>query len=189
MIEIKNLSKSFGKKKVIDNFSLSLKKGERIALISFSGSGKTTLLRIISGLEKKYGGECKVSGKVSYMFQENRLFDYSTVLENVLSVTDDKEKALKILSDMELKDSLNLYPSDLSGGMKRRVALARALSADSDILLLDEAFTGLDEDLKKRIISRLLPYTEDKTVILVTHSKEDAELMRCKTLTLEKGFI
>ncbi len=189
MIEITSLSKSFGKKKVIENFSLTLKKGHRLALVSFSGSGKTTLLRIISGLDKKYSGECKVSGKVSYMFQENRLFEYSTVLENVLAVTEDKEKAVQILSDVELSDCLSLYPADLSGGMKRRVALARALSADSEILLLDEAFAGLDEDLKKRIISKISQYIKDKTLILVTHSKEDAVLMDCELLVLEKGFM
>jgi ABC-type nitrate/sulfonate/bicarbonate transport system ATPase subunit len=79
MIEIINLSKNFGKKKVIEGFSLNVEKGERISLVGASGSGKTTLLRIVSGLDKRYDGEVKCQGKVSYMFQEDRLFEFSTL--------------------------------------------------------------------------------------------------------------
>ncbi len=180
MIEIKNLSKAFGKKKVIDNLSLTVEKGERVAVIAPSGSGKTTLFRIISGFDKKYEGYCKCLGSVSYMFQEDRLFPFSTVLENLTAVTDDVEKARQTLLVLELSDVSDSYPSDLSGGMKRRVALLRALLAESDVILLDEPFVGLDEELKKRIAPAVSELIGEKTLLVVTHSKEEAELLKCK---------
>lgn len=180
MIKIEHLSKSFGKNKVLNDLSLNLKKGQRLAIIAPSGSGKTTLLRIISGLEKKYSGKCEVNGKVSYMFQENRLFEFSTVSENILAVTDSKERASQLIKAVELEEYSNALPQSLSGGMKRRVALARALAYDFDILLLDEPFTGLDEDLKARIIHNIEKSIEGKTVILVTHSEKDAQLLNCR---------
>ena len=180
MIEIKNLTKAFGKKKVINNLSLTVKKGERISIIAPSGSGKTTLFRIISGIDKKYDGYCKCDGRVSYMFQEDRLFEFSTVLENLTAVTDDEEKALSTLVALELPDSADSYPSDLSGGMKRRVALARALLAESDVILLDEPFVGLDEELKKRIAPAVSELIGEKTLLVVTHYKDEAEMLLCK---------
>ena len=189
MIEIKNLHKSFGKKKVIDNFNLSINEGERVAIISNSGSGKTTILRIISGLEKKYSGECKVFGRISYMFQEDRLFPFSTVFENVMAVTDSKVIAEELLRDVELYDSASLLPDSLSGGMKRRCALARALAYDFDVLLLDEPFVGLDDELKNRIIGKLSQRIGDRTLLLVSHSREEAELLGCKIINYENGFL
>jgi len=190
MIQLNSISKSFGKKRVIENFSLSVKKGERIAIISYSGSGKTTLFRIIAGLEKHFNGERKVKGKVALMFQEDRLFENSTVIENVMAVSDkSSDEALSLLEDLGLKDSINLYPSDLSGGMKRRVALARALFFDADILLLDEAFTGLDPDTAENTARVINEKTKDKTLLLVTHRKEEARLLSCEMKVFEKGFI
>ena len=189
MIEIKNLEKSFGDKKVIKSFSLDVAPNERIALIAFSGSGKTTLLRLMSGLDKKYNGRINVKGKVSYMFQEDRLFPESTVLENVLAACDSVELSEKLLSAVELSECSRMLPRDLSGGMKRRVALARSLAAPFDILLLDEPFTGVDDETKARVAKNILPFLKGKTVILVTHSPEEAELLGCEVLRLENGFI
>ena len=179
MIEIKNLSKSFGRKKVFDNFELKVDKGDRAAILSPSGSGKTTLFRIIAGLDKKFSGSCLVNGKISYMFQEDRLFPNSTILENLLAVTTNTAKASQLLSEMELLEAENVFPATLSGGMKRRCALARALSADFDILLLDEPFTGLDEELKIRVAEKVRKRTSDKTLLLITHSEEEAKLLDC----------
>lgn len=184
MIEIKNLSKSFGRKKVLDSLDLNVKVGERIAIISPSGSGKTTLFRIIAGLDKKFSGDCTVEGRISYMFQEDRLFKNSTILENLLAVTSDTEKARALLNDMELFDAESLFPDALSGGMKRRVALARTLAFDADVLLLDEPFVGLDEELKVRVAGKVNERTLGKTLLVITHSEEEASLLNCKTIFL-----
>lgn len=189
MIEIKNLTKNFESKKVIENFSLSVMPSSRVAIVSFSGSGKTTLLRLISGLDKKYQGSINVRGDISYMFQEDRLFPESTVFENVLAVSETREKAESLLRAVELTEFINMYPDGLSGGMKRRTALARALSYSFDVLLLDEPFSGLDEDTKKRVAQNVLPYIEKKTVVLVTHSVEEAKLLGCEVLYFSEGFI
>ncbi len=189
MIEIKGLEKHFSDKKVIENFSLFIAPTMRIALISSSGSGKTTLLRIISGLDRRYKGTVMTKGKVSYMFQEDRLFSESTVLENVSAVCDSNEIAEKLLSAVELSECRDIFPRELSGGMKRRVALARSLAYPFDILLLDEPFTGLDEETKERVAKNILPYLEAKTVVLVTHSPDEAELLGCDVLRLDNGFI
>lgn len=189
MIEIKNLEKHFGDKKVIENFSLSVAPAQRIALVSSSGSGKTTLLRLISGLDRKYSGTIETSGKVSYMFQEDRLFPESNAFENVLAVCDEKETAEKLLLAVELSDCFDMLPRDLSGGMKRRVALARSLAYSFDILLLDEPFSGLDDETKKRVAKNILPYLENKTVVLVTHSTDEALLLGCEVLRFYSGFV
>ena len=189
MIEIKNLEKHFGDKKVIKNFCLSVSPTQRIALVSSSGSGKTTLLRLISGLDKKYSGTIETRGRISFMFQEDRLFPESTVFENVLAVCDSKEIAEKLLSAVELSECFDMLPRDLSGGMRRRVALARSLAYSFDIFLLDEPFSGLDDATKERVAKNILPYLENKTVVLVTHSPDEAALLGCEVLRFNNGFI
>lgn len=184
MIEIKNLSKSFGRKKVLDGFSLKINDGEHIAIVSPSGSGKTTLFRIIAGLDKRFSGTCNVEGKISYMFQEDRLFPNSTVLENILAVTSDKALAEELLAKVELSDAQSLFPDTLSGGMKRRVALVRALAANFDILLIDEPFTGLDEELKRRVAEKVKELTLNKTLVVITHDRAEAKLLDCKIISL-----
>ncbi len=189
-IVLSGITKRFGKKTVIDNFSIILEKGSRTALISPSGSGKTTLFRIISGLEKRFDGERKVDGKIAMMFQENRLFEHSTVLENVKAVSDKAvDVAVQLLDDLGLSDSMELFPSSLSGGMKRRVALARALFYDGDIVLLDECFTGLDTETRQKTANVINGNTEGKTLVLITHDLDEAKLLDCTPLVFENGFI
>lgn len=188
-ISLSNITKRFGKNTVIDNFSLSLDKGSRTAILSSSGSGKTTLFRIVSGLDKRFEGERKVEGSISFMFQEDRLFENSTVLENVTCVSDrPKSEAISMLDSLGVGDCKDMYPSELSGGMKRRVALARALFYDGDIVLLDECFTGLDQDTRKIVADVINTNTKDKTLVLISHSREEAELLNCRVMLFDNGF-
>lgn len=188
-IELRNLTKSFGKNTVIKNFSLTIENGERLAIVSYSGSGKTTLFRIMAGLDKRFEGEKNVEGTVALMFQEDRLFEHSTVLENVTAVSNEtEEKASELLRRLGLSEHLNSYPEALSGGQRRRVALARALFYDGDVVLLDECFTGLDPETKEVTASVINEYTVGKTLLLITHDREEAKLLNCKLLVYDKGF-
>lgn len=178
-IVLENVCKSYGKTKVLENFSACINEGEITYLKGSSGIGKTTLLNLISGLEKCdsgkiYGTEDK---KISYMFQEDRLFDNFSVYENLLAVNENRELLNEISDKCLCKDFLDKYPKNLSGGMSRRVSLARALLYDGDIVLLDEAFKGLDKDTKIRVCENIMPYLENKTVIIVSH--EDIYEIKC----------
>lgn len=176
-IVIKNLSKSFGDKVVFDSFSYSFPSVGTVVLKGPSGRGKTTLLRVISGLENDFKGEVSVpSGtKISYMFQEDRLLPRLTARENVELVCKDREKSERLLASLGLGDELDKKTDLLSGGQKRRVAAARALAFDCDVLLLDEPFTGLDPENKEVLASLIRDKAKNILVIAVTHS--DADLL------------
>ena len=173
-MKIENLTVKFDKKVVLDNFSYQFKDSGVYVVNGASGKGKTTLFNAISGLLKPDAGRVDLEGKrVSYMFQENRLFADFTVLENVSCVTgktaENLEFCREILEKLGLKDELESYPSQLSGGMQRRVALARALVYPADILLLDEAFKGLDEESCQNAINVVLEYAKDKLLLVSAH--------------------
>ncbi|HZJ77241.1 MAG TPA: ATP-binding cassette domain-containing protein [Clostridia bacterium] len=176
-IEIKNIKKSFEDKIVLDGISAKFPNRGIVALSGDSGSGKTTLIRIIAGLETADSGEIKgLDGlKVSYVFQEDRLLPQLTVLENV-SVVGDEKTAREWLDKMELSNELDKKPFQLSGGMKRRVALARALTFDGDILMLDEPFKGLELRLKEKIIDIIKTISDNRLVILVTHELSETQV-------------
>ena len=179
MIRFDNISLSFGDKKIIDGLSFNFVKGKKYALMGESGIGKTTILGIISGILKANSGTVVLdSDKISYAFQDDRLFPWLTVIENVILVSDEpkniaKTKAAEILDRLGLGDILNMYPEELSGGMRQRVSIARALMYDFDILLLDEPFRALDEATAKQVAEYVFAFSEDKTVIFVTHDKND----------------
>lgn len=185
MIKLEEVSLSFGKKKVLDNFSLRIENGEKVAITGHSGSGKTSLLRVIMGLEKPQKGTVKVDGRISAVFQENRLFENFSALENVVAVCDDREKGEKLLNEMFIGDSINKLPSELSGGMARRVALARALAYDHDILILDEPFTGIDNDTKEKLIEYINKFVDEtgKTLVLVSHDENECRKLCNRFLT------
>ena len=184
-IKVVELSKSFGDKIVFSNFSESFPSSQSTAIMAPSGHGKTTLLRAIAGLEKMDRGEVLGTSDetMSYLFQEDRLLPWLNVFDNIalflknrLPKDEIKKQTDKILEILELSQDKCELPKDLSGGMKHRVAIGRALAYPANILLLDEPFKGLDDELKNRIIPKLKDeYMKNKTVILVTHNKQDAD--------------
>lgn len=183
---LNNVSKKYGDKSVIKNFSLTVEDGTVVSLLGVSGVGKTTLLNIIAGLIPFEGSVTGV-GRVSYVFQTTRLIPNLTVRQNVefvlKSVISDKEKrgaaAAAVLNTVELGGYADAYPSSLSGGMAQRVSMARAFAYPSDTLLMDEPFTGLDVSLKKRLIGAFadLYGKGGRTVVCVTHDIDDALLL------------
>ena len=178
MIEIKNLSLSYEGERVIENFSLSLEKGEKIVLMGPSGCGKTSLLSAVAGLLKPEKGHIKVDGTVSCVFQEPRLLPWLSALANINAVLSDSAASIgeaeKWLDAVGLGSDGGKLPAELSGDMQQRVSIARALAYDGDILLLDEPAKGMDAETKAAVWEKLLSASEGKTSILVTHDEEEA---------------
>jgi len=187
ILNVKSISKSYGKLKVIEGISFDLSRGESIALLGPSGCGKTTLIRIIAGLIDDYEGaiECKVQ-KMGYVFQEPRLIPWKTVIDNLKFVEENEERIFKTLEALKLKDFANFKPSKLSGGMRQRVNLARALIIEPELLLLDEPFASLDVHLKVSIISDIIERRKDMnfSMIVVTHDVREALLLSDKIYML-----
>ena len=179
MLEAVNLSKSFDGKQVICNFSTMLEKGRRYSLMGPSGCGKTTLLRLLMGLIKPDGGSVHLpaGARLSAVFQEDRLLEQMTAAANVALVSQASQQEIEMLL-MELgigRESLSAPVSTFSGGMKRRVALCRALLAEYDVLFLDEPYKGLDEQTRENVMRIVNERTRGKTVLLVTHDRDEAE--------------
>ena len=175
-MEIKHLTKKFGDKIVFNNFSVKIPKGKISFIMGESGCGKTTLLRILIGLDKDFSGEIKgFEGKISCVFQEPRLFPALNVIENLeLVERGAKQSSEELLELVELENDAKLYPDELSGGMKMRLALARALYYSGDIFIMDEPFSALDEELKGRLLPKLFELLKGKTVIIVSHNPIEA---------------
>ncbi len=178
MIFLKNITVSYNKKSILQNFSLTLPEQGAVCLFAPSGSGKTTLLSMIAGLKQGFSGQVQgLKGKkVSVVFQENRLLPGVTALSNV-SVALPKgqeQQAAFWLEQVGLREAANLLPEELSGGMQRRVAIARALAWGGDIYLLDEPFQGLDQELKNKLMDIIRSRAKGSLVVLVTHSWESA---------------
>ncbi len=189
MLTLENLSKSYGGHPVLSSLSYQFSEKGQFLLMAPSGAGKTTLLRLICGLEKPDDGKITLDcNRLSVAFQEPRLVPWLTVSENVMLVlpksTDREKTARQYLAALELETAANQYPAALSGGMKNRVSLARALSFGGDLLLLDEPFAGLDEELKARIAPVIRAANREGLTITVSHNKEDAALLGAKILTL-----
>ena len=188
-IQINNLCKKYGKKVIFDNFSASVDFDGILMVKGKSGLGKTTLIKMLAGLEKPNSGEISVPAeRISFMFQEDRLIPFVSVLKNLTAVCDE-EKALKYLSLMELEQEKDASPLSLSGGMRRRVALARALCYDSELIILDEPFKGLDEALKIKIGEILKKESNARPIIIVSHETDGADFCGAETLDLDKLFI
>lgn len=192
-LTIKNLTKSFDGKTVLSGFSYDFSDRGIYALMGESGAGKTTLLRIIAGLDKDYSGEV-VGGGIgccSVAFQEHRLFPQLTALENVVFAISDKKdeavckKATDILTSLGISESdLYLLPEELSGGMRQRVSLARALIKDAPILLLDEPTKELDDANADLLRNMIFMEGKKRLVILATHSAEDVEALEAKIIKI-----
>ena len=175
MVEIKNLSFSFGDKVIFDDLSLVIPDKSVTAIMGKSGTGKSTLINLICGLLKADKGEIISSAEqYAVVFQEDRLLPWFTVRENV-SLVSDGDKADYWLKKVGLYESRKLYPSELSGGMKRRTALARALAYGGDVLILDEAFNGVDEETKAILIDIIKEQSAEKAVILISHNSDEIQ--------------
>lgn len=186
MISLSHVTKHFGEKEVLHDFSLRLDDHGVTAVVGSNGSGKTTLLRILAGLEKKYSGEVVTGNRIAYVFQDYRLVPTLTALENVALVLDKAKRAeaIKFLRAVGLENEADSLPGSLSGGMQQRLALARAFAFEGDLLLLDEPFSALDDAWRRNMLDAVQKIAETRPVVLVTHDAADVEYLQCKTVKL-----
>jgi len=209
-LRIKNLTKIYDNRKVLDNITFSVNDGEFLSILGSSGCGKTTLLKIIIGIEKPTSGRITKDRKditkldaskrgMGIVFQDYALFPNMTVLENVMYALNlklkDKKKAeeesLKMLEMVNLEMHLKKYPHELSGGQKQRVAIARTLALKPDIVLFDEPMSALDADnrltLRKEIKS--IQAKLKTTIIYITHDQEEAFSLSDRVMVINEGKI
>ena len=186
MRTLDRVSFAYGDTPVITDFSLTLPESGAVCFFGPSGCGKTTLLRLIAGLETPTAGTvtCTEDERIAMVFQENRLAPWLTVRENLALVTGDTAAIDQALQAVSLADDADRYPDELSGGMQRRVALARALAYGGDLLVLDEPFNGLDDALKMQIATALRTRFAHCPIVLVTHSEEEAALFQATVVQL-----
>lgn len=182
MLKINNLSFSYGEKDIIKDLSLSLPEKGVFVIMSPSGSGKTTLFSLIAGLLEPDSGSIETDAKkVAVSFQDDRLLPWMSAAENVNFVLGGKKntltRAVKHLSELGLGEDAGKYPSELSGGMKKRVSLARAFATEADLVLLDEPFNGLDADTKSVVMDKIKKVGESALVLVITHERADAEMI------------
>ena len=184
ILSLKNITKKFGDRVILDRLSLEIPDSGIVALRGDSGAGKTTLLRIICRLDKNFDGEIQGSKDLcfAFVFQEYRLFDNLTALENIVEVirkkpdASDRKRALDMLLRLGFTESQTAqYPRELSGGMKQRVSVARALLSDADVLLFDEPTKELDEALVSTVLELIAKDSETRPSVLVTHREKDLE--------------
>lgn len=181
-LEFHNVTFSYGRRDILKDFSYVFPDCGVVCLFGPSGCGKTTILRIVSGLTEVTDGEVKGLPQMpSVMFQDNRLLPWKTAEENIDFVGTNGRYWIEKVG---LLDSREKYPRELSGGMQRRVALARALSTDFDMLLLDEPFTGLEDELIEEFAKIIKEIAKEKLVIMVTHKKEEAQLLGASILEM-----
>ncbi|HEB9315372.1 TPA: ABC transporter ATP-binding protein [Campylobacter coli] len=211
LIQIKNLSKEFGKVKALDNINLNIYKGEWLAIMGPSGSGKSTLLNILSLMDNPSSGkyildnedleqineEQKITlrrEKIGLIFQQFHLIPYLSALENIMlsqyyHSSVDEEDAKAVLEKVGLSHRLSHLPSQLSGGEQQRVCIARALINNPEILLADEPTGNLDEANEKIVLETLQKLkNEGKTIVLITHNPELAKFAD-RTLILQHGIL
>ena len=214
MIQVNNLTKSFGSLKVLKGVDLQVKKGDVVVLIGASGSGKSTLLRCLNFLELYDEGGIQIEGKeihpktsdlnnvraeVGMVFQHFNLFPHRTVLENIIEAPihvkkQPKEKvtalAYDLLEKVGLQDKANMYPDSLSGGQKQRVAIARALAMEPKVMLFDEPTSALDPELVGEVLQVMKQLANDgMTMVIVTHEMGFAREVGDHIVFLEDGRI
>jgi NitT/TauT family transport system ATP-binding protein len=168
-LTVRDLCKGFCGKPVLENVNAKYRAGETYYLTSPSGSGKTTFFRILSGLERADKGNITENIRYSYMFQEDRLCENYSAVKNVAMVTGSEKRAEEALEKLLSKDCLAKPVKELSGGMKRRVALVRAMEAESDCVLLDEPFTGMDAATRQAAEEYIADRQCGRILIIATH--------------------
>ena len=188
-IIVTGLVKRFGDKEVLGGISLAFKGGEITCIKGPSGCGKTTLLRILAGLETQDSGT--VSGlpeRIGFVFQEDRLSEDFSAVSNIRLATGktvSRDVIESHLREIGLGNDLSKPVREFSGGMKRRVAIVRAVLYGADLLIMDEPFKGLDAELKRSLIDYVKKYTCGKTVICVTHEPAEAEYIGGRLIDME----
>ena len=207
MLELKNISKKFKDRQILENFNLIVEENKILAIVGPSGGGKTTLLRMLAGLEKIDSGEIIYNGEplpidelekrnlLGFVFQDFQLFPHLTVLENLvlspintmnMSKSDAEKKAIALLNKLGLEKQVNNYPISLSGGQKQRVALARAMMIEPKIIGYDEPTSALDPELRLEVEKLILQNRElGITQIVVTHDLQFAENIADTILKVE----
>ena len=214
MLQIKNLSKSFGDLQVLRDINIDVEKGQVVVIIGPSGSGKSTMLRCLNLLEKPSGGEILYQGNditkfgkeikdyrkhVGMVFQRFNLFQLHTVLENVMMAPIQlnkmekaaaREKALELLDKVGMKEKADVYPDTLSGGQQQRVAIARALAMDPEMLLFDEPTSALDPELVGDVLEVMKKLAaEGMTMIVVTHEMAFARDVADRVIFMDEGYV
>ena len=199
LLEIKNLKKSFGDNVVLKDISLSVEKGEVLAIIGPSGSGKSTLLRCITDLEQEDSGEIFFDGTFGLVFQNFNLFPHHSVMKNITNAplkVQKREKsevfnhARDLLKKMGLEDKEDAYPCELSGGQQQRVSIARALAMNPDILFFDEPTSALDPELTGEILTVIKDLAaEHMTMVIVTHEMTFARNVADTIIFMDEGVI
>ena len=200
IVDVKNLTKNFynkdGEIQVLNDINFSLNEGEILTLLGPSGSGKSTILNILTELLKPTSGKVNITGNIGYMFQKDHLLEWRTIMDNILiGLEIQKKKTPEAISRIErllktygLWYFRNMYPKELSGGMRQRVALIRTLAVNPDILLLDEPFSALDYQTRILVSDDVYKIirNEGKSAILVTHDISEAISMSDKIAVLSK---
>lgn len=188
-VVLRQIQKSYGEKQVLNNFSFRFPAGETCCILGASGCGKTTLLRLVAGLEKPDSGT--IDGisdrRIAMVFQENRLLENITAEKNILLTARrgfSRMDARNLLRALGLEGEAERCVKSLSGGMQRRVAVARALASDYDLLLLDEPLTGLDGGSRGSVLEAIARRSAGRTVLWVTHDPADALRLNARVLTL-----
>ena len=199
LLEIKNLKKSFNDNVVLKDISLSVEKGEVLAIIGPSGSGKSTLLRCITDLEQEDSGVIQFDGTFGLVFQNFNLFPHHSVMKNITNAPikvqkrDKKEvfeHARDLLMKMGLEDKEDAYPCELSGGQQQRVSIARALAMNPDILFFDEPTSALDPELTGEILDVIKELAaEHMTMVIVTHEMAFARNVADTIIFMDGGVI
>lgn len=194
-LQLQKVSRLFGPVEVLRDLSLTISRGEFVAVVGPSGCGKTTLLNLLSGFDQPSAGVIERDGQVRMVYQQDGLFPWMTVSENIAlglrHLKDEAERARQtdeLLRLIRLEGFENHYPHQLSGGMRQRVELARALAGESDILLLDEPFSALDYLTRLRLRQELARLLDERprTVALVTHDIEEAAQLADRVIVLSE---
>jgi NitT/TauT family transport system ATP-binding protein len=203
-LKVRHLSKAFNDLKVLHDISQDVAQGEFVSIVGPSGCGKTTFLRIVGGLEAASSGEARLDGRLidgpgndrGFVFQSDNLLPWRTVLGNTMlgpevahtANEETKQRALKLLTLVGLAGFENYYPRQLSGGMRQRVNLARALAIDPQLLLMDEPFSALDAQTREIMQTELLRIWDEgrKTVLFVTHQIDEAVILSDRVIVLAR---
>lgn len=198
MLVIKNLKKRYEKFSLdIENFQV--KQGEFISILGQSGSGKSTFLNILAGIETEYIGEVSIKGELSMVFQDSLLLPHLNLFENIafglrIKKMDKNEidaRVVEVMKKLEIFSLKDKYPNEISGGEKQRVSIGRALVMKPQLLLMDEPFSSLDENLRERLqeVVKNLQKELDLTIIFVTHDRDEAFYLSDRIALINKGKI